>query len=210
MIAALPGEFVQVLLGSVVVVGSVLLAGTSLLGVVRRHKAEERFLSELSDSMRKIYKQDQKVLQRAKKGELTEKEKENLRESISDALSKLDETPYKDSIEKALKQPSPRGRENYERKILADGARRALRESETPSATAEDAVTAKTQDPQKLGEEPRATQAQNSTEGGQSEDLEDDDLEEIGREVLRLIRRYAAQTEAHHRQTQARRERTED
>jgi GH25 family lysozyme M1 (1,4-beta-N-acetylmuramidase) len=41
------------------------------------------------------------------------------------------------------------------------------------------------------------------------DDLDDTDLEEIGREVLKLIRRYAAQTEARHRQSHPRHDREE-
>ena len=78
--------------------------------------------------------QDEKMLERAREGELTEKEQEDVRGIIFGALPKLDETTDKGSIERALNQPSPRGRENYERKLLSEGARRALREPDTTTS----------------------------------------------------------------------------
>jgi hypothetical protein len=132
MSAAFPNDLVQLLLGFVVVAGSTLLVLSSLRAIVRRHKAEERFISAVTDSMRATLIQDTKVLERAKEGELTEKEKEDLREVIFDALSKLADQAEKDSIQRALKQPSPRGRENYERKILSESSQQVLLEVQIP------------------------------------------------------------------------------
>jgi len=136
MIAALPDNFAQLLLGASVAAGSVRIAVSSLREVVRRHRADESFLKELADSMRKNFAQDKEVLEHAKEGELTEKEKVSLRETIYEDLPKLNETD-KASIERALKQPSPRGRENYEIKILSEGAYRALKRLETSDAAKE-------------------------------------------------------------------------
>jgi uncharacterized membrane protein len=136
MIAALPDNFAQVLLGALVAAGSVLIAVSSLREVVRRYRAEESFLKELADSMRKNFAQDKEVLEHAKEGELTEKEKVGPRETIYEVLPKLDEVD-KASIERALKQPSPRGRENYEIKILSEAAHRALKRLETSDAAKE-------------------------------------------------------------------------
>jgi hypothetical protein len=133
MIAALPDNFAQLLLGASVAAGSVLIAVSSLREVVRRHRAEESFLKQLADSMRKNFAQDKEILEHAKEGELTEKEKVGLRETIYEVLPKLNETD-KASIERALKQPSPRGRENYEIKILSESAHRALKRLETSDA----------------------------------------------------------------------------
>src|SRR5215207_3368736 len=134
MVAALQVGFVQGLLGSVVAAGSALIAISSVTTVFRRRRAEERFLTVLTDSMRKTFTQDKKVLEHAKEGELPEKEKEALRGILLEAVPKLKKTTDKDLIERALKQPSPRGRESYERKILSQAARQALLELETTNA----------------------------------------------------------------------------
>jgi len=132
--AALPDNFATLLLGSAVAGSSVLLAVSSLWTVVRRNRAEEHFLTVLAGRMRKTFAQDKKVLERAKEGKLTEKEKEDLRRIVFEALSELEETTEKNSIERALNQPSPTGRKNFQRRILSEAARRALQAPEKSDA----------------------------------------------------------------------------
>ena len=141
MIAVLPGDLVETLLGVVVVASSALIVSSSLWTVVRRRKAEERFLSVLADSMGKTFTQDKQLLERAKNEELTEKEKEDLKKVIFGALPTLDDKTDKDLIRRALEQPSPRGRDNYEKKILSESARRALPEVEKVSTASSDRPT---------------------------------------------------------------------
>jgi len=142
VIAVLPDNFAQLLLGSAVAAGSVLIAVSSLWAVFRRHRAEEHFLTLLTTSLRKTFTPDEKVvLQHAQEGELTEKEKEDLRGVIFGTLPKLDPAD-KDFIQKALKQPSPRGRDNYERKILSKSARQALANPEETNPAGQDGSTA--------------------------------------------------------------------
>jgi hypothetical protein len=165
---ALSVNFVEVLLGIVVAVGSALIAGSSLWAVVRRHRAEEHYLLVLTDNMRKIYfMRDRTVLEHAKDGALTESEKEDLRKVIFDALTKLDDPTDKDSIQKALKQPSPRGRNNYEIKILSESARRALQEPGTTNAARGTAKVAERQARRNLREE-RSADPKGTTRVGTS------------------------------------------
>src|SRR5215211_6742885 len=159
MMAALPDDFVPLLLGSAVAAGSVLVAVSSLWAVARRHRAEEHFLTVLSVNMRETFTQAE--LQRLNEGELAERKKEDLREVIFGALQKLDDATDRDFIQKALKQPSPRGRENYERKILSEGARRALRELQTTDAAGKDAIPVEKQARPTPSEEPRPRAEQN-------------------------------------------------
>jgi len=193
VVAELSEIFVEVLLASLVVTGSALVAGSSVWSAIQRHKAEKAFLSVLGTSMKQVFSQNVGVLQRARAGELTEEEKNDLREIVREDLSKLDDsTEDKGSIEKALNQPSPKGRANYERKLLSEGARRALRQLETTDTSAKDTTTIKTQAQRNRGDRTTNTPDKTATdEGTDARDKEEVLAVERARDLNEEAQRFA-------------------
>jgi hypothetical protein len=128
-IVALP-NIVVLTLGVLLALISAGLAANSVYGAYRRRVAERHFLRLLTQRLEETFlAEDEEFLELAEKQVLPPEEfGYQVRDSINKTLFGLDRRNTVHII-RALEQPSARGRDNYLRKVVAEAARRILRES---------------------------------------------------------------------------------
>jgi len=136
-ILAGPPDLFVYLLGGMVAVLTSAVAANSLWALARRGRGEQRFVSlvalNLRDGERIQTHVDSALLERAAEGKLDEADRQRLSPALYAALDELI-PEIREPIRRALKQPSDKGRANYESRILSESARQVLQELETTNA----------------------------------------------------------------------------